>query len=154
MEFSDYAAKETSALITRIFTETSQASLQRVEALRAALDSASAALEGALSVHPQTEDQVSELVSLLAKAATADGDARLKRLSSEARKITEALRAEFDEQTKEKDSLAASLEQAQADSEAARAKLAAAQERHATESEALAASIEQGQADADSLRAS
>ena len=107
MEFSAYAAKETSALIERVVTESSQASLQRVETLRTALDAASKALEAALTATPDTTTEVTELVARLTKAATTDGDARLKRLSSEARKITETLRADLEEQTKAKEELAA-----------------------------------------------
>jgi hypothetical protein len=96
MEFSAYAATETSALLTRVLAESSQTSLQRVEALRAALDTASKALEAALATPPATEDEVTALVTRLTKAATAEGDVRLKRLTSEARKITETLRADLD----------------------------------------------------------
>src|SRR3954471_16608973 len=113
MEFSAYAAKETSALIDRVVAESSQASLQRVEALRAAIDGASKALEAALAATPDTATEVTELVAKLTKAATTEGDARLKRLSSEARKITETLRADLEEQTKEKEELAAALADAQ-----------------------------------------
>jgi hypothetical protein len=41
MEFSALAAKETSALLTRVLGTASKASLERVVALRAALDTAS-----------------------------------------------------------------------------------------------------------------
>ena len=127
MEFSAYAAKETSALIARVVSESSQASLQRVEALRTALDTASKALEAALSATPETETEVSELVIKLTKAATTEGDARLKRLSSEARKITETLRADLEEQIKEKEELAATLAEAQSAAENARAEFQIAQ---------------------------
>ena len=97
MEFSAFAEKETSALIARLLAESSQSSRQRVEALRAALDTATKALEAAVAHTPDTQGQVADLVSQLAKAAAAEADARLKRLSSEARKITDSLRADLEE---------------------------------------------------------
>ena len=95
MEFSDLAAKETSALLTRVLGTASQASLQRVDALRAALDTATKALEEAVAATPNVDADVDDLVKRLTKAAAADADARLKHLSGEARKITDALRAEL-----------------------------------------------------------
>jgi hypothetical protein len=127
MEFSAYASKETSALIERVITESSQASLKRVEALRTALDSASKALEAALATTPDTAIEVTELVAKLTKAATTEGDARLKRLSSEARKITETLRADLEEQTKQKEELAATLAETQSAAALVRVELEAAQ---------------------------
>ena len=60
MEFSALAAKETSALLTRVLGTASEASLERVEALRAALDSASKALEAAIAAPPNFERDVDE----------------------------------------------------------------------------------------------
>ena len=114
-------------MIERVVSESSQASLQRVEALRAALDSASKALEAALATPPDATIEITELVAKLTKAATTDGDARLKRLSSEARKITETLRSDLEQQTKEKEELAATLAEAQADAESVRAEFDTAQ---------------------------
>jgi predicted nucleic acid-binding Zn-ribbon protein len=112
MEFNDYAAKETSDLIKRVFATSSQETRQRVEALRAALDTAAKALQGAAADAPDTEAEVADLVGRLAKAATAEADARLKRLSTEARKITDSLRADLDEQAKQKETLEESLKDA------------------------------------------
>jgi hypothetical protein len=97
MEFSDLAAKETSALLTRVLGTASQASLQRVDALRAALETATKSLEDAIAATPNVDGDVDDLAKRLTKAAAADADARLKHLSGEARKITDALRAELAE---------------------------------------------------------
>jgi hypothetical protein len=105
MEFSALAAKETSALLTRLFGTASKASLERVDALRAALETASKALEASITAQPDVEREVEELVKRLTKAAAADADVRLKHLSAEARKITDALRAELGEVIGEKDAL-------------------------------------------------
>ena len=65
MEFSAFAEKETSALIARILAESSEASRQRVEALRAALDSAAKAVEAVVGQTPDTQAQVADLVASL-----------------------------------------------------------------------------------------
>ncbi|MEO8077427.1 MAG: hypothetical protein ABI818_13945 [Acidobacteriota bacterium] len=146
MEFSAYAAKETSALIERVVTDSSQAALQRVEALRAAIDGASKALEAALAEAPDTATQVADLVTRLTKAATTDGDARLKRLSSEARKITETLRADLEEQIKEKEELAATLAETQTEAGSVRADFEAAQQEAEQARQQLAEAIAAQQA--------
>ena len=60
MEFSDLAAKEASALLTRVLGTASQASLQRVDALRAALETATKALEASITATPNVEGEVDE----------------------------------------------------------------------------------------------
>ena len=72
MEFSDLAAKAASALLTRVLGTASQASLQRVEALRAALETATKALEGTIAATPDIDGEVDEVVKRLSKAAAAD----------------------------------------------------------------------------------
>ena len=129
MEFSALAAKETSALLTRVLGTASDATLERVAALRAALDQASRALEAA-AAPPDVERDVDELVKRLTKAAAAEADARLKHLSAEARKITDALRAELADVIGEKDALGISLKDARAQLDTVRGELAAEQ-KHA-----------------------
>jgi hypothetical protein len=124
MEFSAFAEKETSALIARILAESSETSRQRVEALRAALDSATRAAESVVGETPDTQAQVADLVAQLAKTAAAEADTRLKRLSSEARKITDSLRADLEEKTAEQESLEGSLKDALGQLEGVRAELA------------------------------
>ena len=123
MEFDAVAARETSALLTRVLGAASQASLQKVEALRAALDTAAKALEASIASTPDVDRDVDDLVKRLSKTAAADADARLKHLSAEARKITDALRAELEEATTQKDKLSASLKDLRADLESTRAQL-------------------------------
>jgi hypothetical protein len=128
MEFSALAAKETSALLTRVLGTASDATLERVAALRAALDQASRALEAA-AAPPDIERDVDELVKRLTKAAAAEADARLKHLSAEARKITDALRAELADVIGEKDALGVSLKDARAQLDTLRGQLAAEQKQ-------------------------
>jgi hypothetical protein len=126
MEFTALAAKETSALLTRVLGTASEATLERVAALRAALDQASRALEAA-AAPADVERDVDELVKRLTKAAAAEADVRLKHLSAEARKITDALRAELADVIGEKDALGISLKDARAQLDTIRGELAAEQ---------------------------
>src|SRR5688500_12448850 len=127
MEFSALAAKETSALLNRALDTASKASLERVDALRAVLDSASKALEAAIVAPPDVERDIDDLVKRLTKAAADEADVRLKHLSAEARKITDALRAELGDAIGEKDALAISLKDSRALIDSLRAQLATEQ---------------------------
>jgi hypothetical protein len=129
MEFSALAAKETSALLTRVLGTASDASLDQVAALRAALDQASRALEAAAPAPADIERDVDELVKRLVKAAAAEADVRLKHLSAEARKITDALRAELADVIGEKDALAISLKDSRAQLDTLRGQLATEQKQ-------------------------
>lgn len=129
MEFTALAAKETSALLTRALENASQTSLKRVDALRAALDTASKALEQAISSPPNFERDIDEVVKRIAKAAAAETDAKLKHLTAEARKIADALRAELADVIGEKEALAISLKDARAQLETVRAELQAEQKQ-------------------------
>ena len=127
MEFTALAAKETSALLTRVLETASKTSVKHVEALRAAIDTAAKAL--AESSTPDLERDIDEVVKRIAKAAAADADAKLKHLSAEARKITDALRAELADVIGEKEALAISLKDTRAQLEGARAELQAEQKQ-------------------------
>jgi hypothetical protein len=131
MDFNVLAAKETSALLTRVLSAASQESLQKVDALRSALDTAVKALAGSVADTPDFDGDVEEVVKRLTKAATAEADARLKHLSAEARKITDALRSELAEATAERDKLFASLKDVRADLESTRAQLQTEQKQAA-----------------------
>jgi hypothetical protein len=148
MEFSAFAEKETSALIARLLAESSQSSRRRVETLREALDSAAKALEAAAAQTPDTHGQVVELVGQIAKAATAEADARLKRLSSEARKITDSLRADLDEKTAEKEILEGSLQETLTRLEASQSEL----NEQTRANQALLGSLTEARGQTDGLR--
>lgn len=138
MEFSALAAKETSALLTRVLGTASQTSLKRVDALRAAIETAAKALEEAVASTPDIDRDVDELAKKLAKIAAAETDARLKHLSAEARKITDALRAELAEVVGEKEALAISLKDSRAQLETVRGDLQAEQKQLQTAQKQLA----------------
>jgi hypothetical protein len=129
MEFNALAAKETSALLARVLDNASQASLKRVDALRAALETASKAVENVVSATPDYERDVEELVKKISKAAAAEADVRLKHLSAEARKITDALRAELADVIGEKEALAISMKDARAQLDGLRSELQAEQKQ-------------------------
>jgi chromosome segregation ATPase len=153
MEFNALAAKETSALLARVLSTASRESLQKVDALRSALDAAVKALEASVGSAPNVEEDVDELVKRLAKAATADADARLKHLSAEARKITDALRAELAEATAEKERVVTSLT---AEKEKVVTSLNAEKEKLTAlltaEKEKLTASLKEARSDLESTR--
>ena len=123
MEFNVLAAKETSALLARVLGAAAQESQQRVDTLRKALEAAVKALESSVPATPDVEADVEDVAKRLTKAATAEADARLKHLSAEARKITDALRSELAEAIAERDKLSASLKDVRADLESTRAQL-------------------------------
>ena len=129
MEFNALAAKETSALLKRVLGTTSQTSLKRVDALRAALETATKALEDAVATTPDFDRDVEEVVNRISRAATAEAEIRLKHLSAEARKIADALRAELADVIGEKEALAISLKDSRAQLEAVRGELQAEQKQ-------------------------
>jgi hypothetical protein len=129
MEFTALAAKETSALLARVLENASQASRKRVDALRAALDSATKALEQSAGSAPDFERDLDEVVKRISKAAAAEADAKLKHLSAEARKIADALRAELADVIGEKEALAISLKDSRAQLETIRGELQAEQKQ-------------------------
>jgi chromosome segregation ATPase len=149
MEFSALAEKETSALIARILAESAHASRQRVDALRSALETAAASLEAGAGQAPDTQAQVAELVGQLAKVAAAEADTRVKRLSSEARKITDSLRADLEEKSSEKDVLEVSLRDALGHLDALRAEF----NEQARSKDALVGSLAETRTEADAARA-
>ena len=129
MEFNALAAKETSALLKRALGTTSQTALKRVDALRSALETATKALEEAVATTPDFEREVDEVANRISKAAAAEADIRLKHLSAEARKITDALRAELADVIGEKEALAISLKDSRAQLEGVRGELQAEQKQ-------------------------
>jgi hypothetical protein len=74
MEFRDYAAHETSALIGRLLTGRTQESIQHLRALRAALDAATRAVESTATPEAAVEQEIQDLVKRLNAAAAAAVD--------------------------------------------------------------------------------
>ena len=63
MDFQDYAAKETAAAVGRALAESSEASRQRLQAFRSAINAATKALETALASPPQIDRRTRSRVS-------------------------------------------------------------------------------------------
>ncbi|MCA1561999.1 MAG: hypothetical protein LC753_16295 [Acidobacteria bacterium] len=119
MEFRDYAAKETSALLGRLLASRSDASLEQIRSVREALDAAARVVEKAAASTPQVEKEVRELVERLNSAAAA----ALQRVKQQAKIEVDAARADLTAQRAEKEKLAASLADTQAQINALRASL-------------------------------
>lgn len=149
MEFRDLAAKETSALIARLTAGSGDSSRQRLRAFRGAIEGATKALEAALTASPNVETEIGDLVARLSKAATAEADARIQRLSAEARKAADALRDEMAALADEKDAIARALKEAEARTDTVRAELAAV----VKEKQALAAAVKDANGKTDAARA-
>ena len=132
MEFRDQAAKETSALIARLFAESAENSRQRLSAFRTAINNATKALEAAIGSSPNFEREVTDLVTRLAKGASAEAEAAAARTAAEARVAADAIRAELKAETKQKDALAASLKEARAKAESLQTELDAEKQRAET----------------------
>lgn len=129
MEFSEYAAKETTALVARALGGSAASSLQHLHALRASMDTATKALETALATPVGAEREVADLIARLTKAAAAETEAAVARVKGEAHKQLEALRGELKEHAREKDGLAAALKERTTEKDALAASLTEAQGR-------------------------
>ena len=135
MDFRDYAAKETSASLHRLFAGSVETSRQQLDVLRAAFDAATKALESA-GPSPDAERDIAELVNRLTQAATATAEQAEKRVADKAQKVNDSLRAELQARVEEKNALAASVNEAHAQSEALRGELkTATQQADATRHE-------------------
>jgi len=113
MDFREYAAKETTASISRVLAVSAQASRQQLDALHAALNAAAKAIESALSPSQDVERAVADLANKLTETATAAAERAAKRVSDEAQKAADTLRVELQAQVDEKNALAVSLTEVQ-----------------------------------------
>ncbi len=121
MEFHDYAAQETSALLARLLANRSEASTQQLRTVRDALEAATHALEAP----PELDHDIQELVARLAHAAAE----QVRRVGDEAHATVNAVRGEMEAQRAESERLAASLAQAEAAANALRTEVQNERER-------------------------
>jgi hypothetical protein len=149
MEFRDYAASQTSEVITRLLAGVSAQSRQQLMALRAALDEAASALQAALDAKLATDGRaVEELVEHLTRAAAAHGD-------EQAARAVEPLKAEIASHAEEVALLAGSLEESQTQADALRREIDTARadaERLGLRLEALQAELETTRGENEHLR--
>lgn len=118
MQFSEFAANETSAVLTRVSAEATESSRQHLQAFRAALDAAAAALEAAAQSPVSVESEIADLVGRLTQAAASAAETAANRVTEEARTAIDALRAELENQSNENQGLAAALADTRSQAEA------------------------------------
>jgi chromosome segregation ATPase len=121
MEFHDYAAQETSALLSQLLASRTEASAQHLRAVRDALEAATGALAAPLHV----EQNIQDLVGRLTHAAAE----QVRRVGDEAHATMNAVRGELDARRTENARLAAALAQAESAVGALRAEVQSERER-------------------------
>jgi hypothetical protein len=149
MDFRDYAATQTSELVTRLLADSSSHSRLQLARLRAALDEAIATIETAPEAAPSRDRDVAELVDQLARAAAASA-------GEQAARELQPLRAELAAHADEVTLLAGSLEEAQGQLDALRNDLDTAREEASTaraRADALAADLEAARAQLEEAHA-
>ena len=128
MEFQDYAAKETSALFSRLRASQTGATLQQLQAIREAIDAAAQAIETA----PEPDQEIDELIAGLTAAAYEEarraGD-ETRRISQEARRAIDEAEAALQIQVDENARLSAVVAKADVETALLRTELETAQER-------------------------
>jgi chromosome segregation ATPase len=141
MQFLDYAATETSTLITRLLATRSDSTLHQLRAVRAALEAA----EQALQTAPRPDEDVQALVMKL----TTMVETEARRAAEELRRVTEEGRQRLDEanaaltmQLDENAALAAAITQMQTEAALLRRELATAQEHGEAVERDLTATVE------------
>ena len=115
MTFSDYASKQTSALIERLLAGRSEATAQQLRTVRDAFDAAAHVLEAS----PKVDDDIADLVARLNKAF---GD-MARRIREEARAAVEAAHSELEAQRAVNEKLAALRADVEAQADVLRAEL-------------------------------
>ncbi len=105
MEFREFAANETTALIARLFGRRSEESLQQLQTVRVAL----AAAEQALEESPKVDKDIREFVGRIVSAASA----AIKHVREESKATLESVRGELATERAEREKLANTLTQLQ-----------------------------------------
>src|SRR6266568_3688688 len=140
MDFREYAAKETSSALRRVQAGPADVCRQQLAALRTVVDAAAKALESAAKPSAEAERDITDLAERLTKAATEAADLAVKRVSDEARKTQDSLRAELQTRINETKAAAAAIQDAQTKSDVLRTDLASATKRADTAAHELAQS--------------
>lgn len=154
MDFRDYAARETSALVARLLAAQSDASVAHLRVLREAVDAAVRTAETAGAATPEIERDVQELLRRLTSAASAAARAAAQRVQEDARIALGAAEAQLQTERTQNEELATSLAEAQAIAESLRADLRRETERADQADRDLDAAIEaHRQVDASRLEA-
>jgi len=94
MEFRDYAAKETSALFSRLLTSQAEVSLQQLRTLREALDAVVRGVEDE-ATKPQADQDIQELIRRLNTAAGTAVRAATQKVQKESQSTIDGLNEEL-----------------------------------------------------------
>ena len=127
MEFRDYAARETSALVGRVTTAVSEKSAHDLQALRKALDAVVVAVDAALANQPRAdcEKELAALAGRLAADAATRTDTASEQIRKQAQAAIDQLRTQLKTQSTQNDALTTSLKEARAEAERLRAEIQA-----------------------------
>jgi predicted nucleic acid-binding Zn-ribbon protein len=129
MEFRDFAAKETSALLTRLLANQAEASLQQIRSLRDALEAAVHTIETSAGGAPQIEKELQELIRRLNSAAGTAARAAAQKVQEEARGLLDAAHQELETQRGRTEELEISLAAVRSHSDSLQSELSAQAER-------------------------
>lgn len=129
MEFRDYAAKETSALLTRLLASQAEASLEQIRSLRDALDAAVRTVETTAGGTPQIEKDLQDLIRRLHSAAGTAARAAAQKVQDEARALLDVAHRELDAQRTRTEELEISLAAANSQTDSLHAEISSQAER-------------------------
>lgn len=117
MEFRDYAAKETTALLSRLLASQAETSVHHLRTLRDALDAAAASIE-AEAAGARADEEIQELIRRLNTAAGTAARAAAQKVQKEAQTALDAAKEELKAQREHADGLIASFAEERAQAEA------------------------------------
>jgi hypothetical protein len=117
MEFRDYAAKETTGLLSRLLASQAETSVRHLRTLRDALDAAAATIE-ADAASPQADEEIQELIRRLNTAAGTAARAAAQKVQKEGQAALDAANEELKAQREHTDRLVATFAEERAQMEA------------------------------------
>jgi chemotaxis protein histidine kinase CheA len=151
MKFRDYAANETSLLISRLLAKRAKKSSADLQAFHQALEQTVQVFEATLATWAKIDhdEEVSDLIERLTAAAAAQAQALAQRTKTDAQTEIDTARKELTSAHKELEGARKELTSAHKELDAVRKEL----DEEANEKQGLAASLEKLRTQADGLRA-
>ncbi len=113
MDFRDYAAKETAALVNRLLVSQVEASVQQLRTLREALEAASRGVEEGGTPSPEADQEVQELIRKLNTAAGTAARVAAQKVQKDAQTAMEAVQDDLNVQRSENERLTGVLNDTQ-----------------------------------------
>ena len=147
MEFRDYAAKETAALVNRLLVSQVETSVQQLRTLREALEAASRGVEEGSAPSPEADQEVQELIRKLNTAAGTAARVAAQKVQKEAQTAMEAVQDDLNVQRCENERLTGVLNDTQTERDSIREELQREREELQREREQLQKEIERQQID-------